>query len=206
MSGADHPAERPADRQAERPVERPVEPPAEDGPPPPRTSLRRRWLTLLVVILLIGFPTCYLVLSAVQSRESGNDKQDKAAATGLTWDYPSKVQSRIYDVPIPPGSLDVAYYETNSWRTSKLYVQFMTNAYGLDLYLRTIGTSPSRLEPGRTTIDAEDAAAVGWRLGDGEHWSGTVHTKVKPQPEQEIMVDRSNPEHPMVYVVSEATP
>ncbi|MGO4430651.1 hypothetical protein AB4Z54_70775, partial [Streptomyces sp. MCAF7] len=74
----------------------------------------RRWLKAVVVFLLITIPAGYMVISALQSRNSGEDKQENASATGLTAGWPSKVQRRIYDVWIPGYSDDVAFYESNS--------------------------------------------------------------------------------------------
>ena len=59
----------------------------------PRTArhmIRRRALTLLIIVLLIGVPAGYLVISANQSRDSGKDKEAKYSATGLTPGWPSK--------------------------------------------------------------------------------------------------------------------
>ncbi|PGH52255.1 hypothetical protein CRI70_02395 [Streptomyces sp. Ru87] len=174
--------------------------------------------TLLIVILLIGIPAGYIVVSAGQSRDSGEDKQARAAATGLTAGWPSKVTRRIYDVPITGYSADVAWYETNSWNTSKLYAQFVTSDKGLDLFLSRIDSSRSALREGRVTISEREAAEVGWKLGAGEvsdssyaldtgatragDWSGMVHKQRSPEPTLDITVDFSNPAHPKVYVVS----
>ncbi|MGP4000496.1 hypothetical protein [Streptomyces sp. 8N706] len=194
-------------------VPRQTPPPGGDGPPgagPPQPgpSLRRRVLTLLIVVLLIGIPAGYLVVSAEQSRDSGKDKEAKAAATGLTYSWPPKVTRRIYDVPIPPYSARVAFYETNSWKVSKLYAQFMTSNEGLDRFLRAIGSSRSRLTHGDIAITAKDATTVGWNLGAGNnrYWASTVHTQPEPRPQQEITVDFRNKAHPKVYVVSTVTP
>ncbi|WP_311765408.1 hypothetical protein [Streptomyces zingiberis] len=169
-------------------------------------------------MLLIGIPTGYIVISAEQSRDSGRDKQARAAATGLTFEWPPRVTRRIYEVPITGYSADVAWYETNSWETSKLYVQFTTSPGGLDLFLGRIGAVRGDLREGTVPVADEDAAQVGWRLGAGHpsgsshavstaptaraDWSGLVLDHPGPRPRLEIAVDRSNPEHPMVYVVS----
>lgn len=97
-----------------------------------RHKIRRRALTLLIIVLLIGVPAGYLVISANQSRNSGKDKEEKYSATGLSEGWPSRVQRRIYQVPIPVPAYKVAYYETNNWRTSRLYVQFETTGENLD--------------------------------------------------------------------------
>ncbi|MBQ0987927.1 hypothetical protein KBZ10_26095 [Streptomyces sp. F63] len=173
---------------------------------------------LFVVVLLIGVPAGYIVISAGQSRDSGQDKQARAAARGLTAEWPPRVTRRIYEVPITGHSADVAFYETNSWNTSKLYVQFTTSENGLNLFLDRIGTGPGELDEGRITISGEEAAEVGWHLGAGhpsassralsavptdkENWSGLVRNLPGPRPRLEVTVDRSNPAHPMVYVVS----
>ncbi|WP_346178205.1 hypothetical protein [Streptomyces cuspidosporus] len=179
---------------------------ATESPTPPAGRPPRRWLKALAVFLLITIPAGYLVISALQSRDSGEDKQENASATGLTAGWPSKVQRRIYDVPIPGYSADVAYYETNAWKSSSLYVQFVTSVQGLDRFLVNVGTDRAALKNGEITIDADEAEKVGWRLGGDEDWAGTVFTQKQPQPELEITVDFDNRRHPKVYVVSTVTP
>ncbi len=119
-----------------------------DEPPPEDRGhrIRRRALTLLIIVLLIGVPAGDPVISAEQSRDSGKDKERKWAARGLTKAWPSKVQRHIYEVPVPRQadgegilSTKVAYYETNNWRTSRLYVQFMTTNAGLDYFFKAMG-------------------------------------------------------------------
>src|SRR5687767_13584159 len=100
-----------------------------------RHRIRRRFTTAVIIVLLIGIPAGYLMISAGQSRDSGKNKERKASATGLTDGWPSKVQRRIYELPIPHSSDQVAFYETNNWRTSRLYVEFRTTAKGLDAFL-----------------------------------------------------------------------
>ncbi|MEU8569796.1 sugar kinase [Streptomyces pathocidini] len=176
--------------------------------PPPGPSTRRRILTLLIVVLLIGIPAGYLAISADQSRDSGKEKEDKAAAEGLTDGWPSKVTRRIYDVPIPHSSHDIAYFETNSWKVSRLYVQFTTSEEGLDRFLGKIGTSRAQLDKGRVTVTPREAATVGWKIGSGpdSDWAGMVNTFPKPQPVQHITVDFEHKHHPKVYLVSTVTP
>ncbi|WP_399932349.1 sugar kinase [Streptomyces kanamyceticus] len=171
-----------------------------------RHMIRRRWLTATIIVLLIGIPAGYLVISANQSRNSGRDKEDKYSATGLTEGWPSRVQRRLYDVPIPPYSAEVAYYETNNWRTSRLYVQFLTSNKGLDKFLKQIGTSSDKLEPKNITISKRDQKVVGWEFTGPGPWSGLTHEQKDPVPTLDVVVDRANAQHPMVYVVSTTTP
>ncbi|TVL93448.1 hypothetical protein CD790_07185 [Streptomyces sp. SAJ15] len=166
----------------------------------------RPWLTAIIVFLLIAIPAGYLVISALQSRDSGEDKQETAAATGLTEDWPSKVQRRIYDVWIPPYSADVAHFETNSWDASSMYVQFITSDEGFDRFLDTFDLDRSALRDGKVTIDDEEADRVGWKFGSETKWAGLVVEQPGPEPELEVTVDLDNPEHPEVYVVSTVTP
>ena len=168
----------------------------------------RPWLKALVVFLLIAIPAGYLVISAVQSRNGngGEDAAEKASATGLTEGWPTRVQRRIYDVLVPAHAADVAFYETNSWHTSSLYVQFITSRKGLDRFLTRIGTRRTALEEGGVTISARQAKKVGWRLGDGHDWSGMTLKQKDPQPKLEITVGLDKPRHPRVYVVSTVTP
>ncbi|MFD9811691.1 hypothetical protein [Streptomyces sp. NPDC059080] len=168
----------------------------------PERETPRRWLMAVIVFLLIALPAGYIVISAEQSRDSGGTKDAEAAATGLTNAFPSKVQQRIYNVPVPVGSTPVYYYETNSWDTSSLYVQFRTNGTGLAHYLKAIGTSTDALKKGEVTITPRQAAQVGWDFtGDGQ-FAGLSEHRPKPQPSQQITVSFDEPGHPVVRTVS----
>ncbi|MFG3660809.1 sugar kinase [Streptomyces sp. NPDC047706] len=184
-----------------------------DAPPPDedrRHVIRRRALTLLIIVLLIGIPAGYLVISANQSRASGKDKEEKYSARGLTEGWPSKVQRRLYQVPIPHPASKVAWYETNNWKTSRLYVQFQTTHAGLDAFLEKVGVGRSELVEGDITIGARDRHVTGWNFSGtgarpGANW-GLVHQQKNPKPTQDIVVNTGNPTYPMVYVVSRLTP
>lgn len=178
------------------------------GRPPEdrRHMIRRRWITATIIVLLIGVPAGYLVISANQSRNSGRDKEAKYSATGLTAGWPSKVQRRLYQVPIPPYSREVAYYETNNWRTSRLYAQFLTSNEGLETFLKEIGADARDLKKDDIAISKRDQNVVGWEFTGAGPWSGLTHDQDDPAPTQDVVVNRSNPEHPMVYVVSTTTP
>ncbi|MFF5443957.1 hypothetical protein [Streptomyces sp. NPDC012888] len=175
--------------------------PAEDR----RHVVRRRWLTAVIIVLLIGIPAGYLAVSAEQSRESGRDKAAKAAATQVRPGWPSRVQRSIYEVPVPDWSTGVGFYETNNWRTSRLYVQFTTNPVDLDGFLKAVGTSRDALTPG-VSIGERDAEVAGWSWSPEHRWFGTTHDQQDPRPTQDITVDLTDPEKPRVYVVSTATP
>ncbi|WP_329139574.1 sugar kinase [Streptomyces sp. NBC_00670] len=181
--------------------EKPARPP-EDR----RHMIRRRALTLLTIVLLIGVPAGYLVISANQSRDSGKDKEEKWSATGLTAGWPSRVQRRLYQVPIPPYSRDVAYYETNNWKTSRLYTQFLTSNEGLERFLRETGTGMAALKQDDIAIGTRDQRVIGWDFSGPGPWYGLVHKQKDPAPTHDIVVNRSNPKHPMVYVVSRTVP
>ncbi|MGW6215661.1 sugar kinase [Streptomyces sp. NPDC055109] len=187
-------------RQATSPDE--PERPPED----PRHRFRRRALTLLIIVLLIGVPAGYLVISANQSRDSGKDKEEKYSATGLTAGWPSRVQRRLYQIPIPGRSTDVAYYETNNWKTSRLYVQFGTTEAGLAGFLKGVDAKADDLKKDDITIGYRDQKVVGWEFDGPGPWSGLVHKQKDPAPTQDIVVNRSEPGHPMVYVVSRTIP
>lgn len=187
-------------RQADSPDE--PQQPAEDR----RHMIRRRALTLLIIVLLIGVPAGYLVISANQSRESGKDKEEKYSATGLTPHWPSRVQRRIYQVTIPVPSYNVGYYETNNWRTSRLYVQFSTTDENLDAYLATMGRGRDDLEPDEITISARDQKITGWNFTGPGPWYGLIHQQKNPAPTHDIVVSMADPENPFVYVVSRTVP
>ncbi|GAB2831382.1 hypothetical protein GCM10027091_72280 [Streptomyces daliensis] len=166
---------------------------------------RHRVLTLLIVVLLIAIPAGYLVISAFQSRDSGEDKERSAGATSLTYQWPSKVQRRIYDVPIPPLSTRVGFYEENAWDTSSLWVQFRNSDRRLSQFLADLGTSTSALEKGRVTISDKRAEKVGWDLDEEGHtFAGTTVEQSGDQPDLAITVDTTFENRPRVYVVSKA--
>ncbi|GAB2898199.1 hypothetical protein GCM10027074_76640 [Streptomyces deserti] len=168
--------------------------------------IRRRALTLLIIVLLIGIPAGYLVISANQSRDSGKDKEAKYSATGLTEGWPSKLQRRLYQVPVPHPAWHVAYYETNNWKTSRLYVQFETSAAGLDAFLASVGVNRHDLKPGDITIGTRDQRVSGWEFTEPGQWWGLVHRQKNPAPTHDIVVNLANPAYPMVYVVSRTVP
>ncbi|MEV5440042.1 sugar kinase [Streptomyces sp. NPDC052682] len=178
-----------------------------DGPGEDRGHMiRRRALTLLIIVLLIGIPAGYLVISANQSRDSGKDKEAKYSATGLTEGWPSKLQRRLYQVPVPHPAWHVAYYETNNWKTSRLYVQFETSTAGLDAFLAGVGVTRQDLKQGHITIGDRDQRVSGWRFPGSGAWWGLVHRQQNPAPTHDIVVDMTNPGYPWVYVVSRTVP
>jgi hypothetical protein len=168
--------------------------------------IRRRALTLLIIVLLIGIPAGYLMISANQSRDSGKDKEAKYSATGLTAGWPSKLQRRLYQVPVPHPSGQVAYYETNNWKTSRLYVQFQTPNAGLDAFLAGVGVTRDDLKLGDITIGARDQKVTGWRFDGPGPWRGLVHRQKNPAPTLDIVVNMSDPNNPFVYIVSRTVP
>jgi hypothetical protein len=181
----------------------------EQSPRPPEDRghvIRRRALTLLIIVLLIGVPAGYLVISANQSRSSGKDKEAKYSATGLTTGWPSKLQRRLYQVPVPHPADQVAYYETNNWKTSRLYVQFRTTEAGLDAFLTGVGVNREDLKQGHVTISTRHQSVTGWSFTGPGSWWGTVHHQKNPAPTQDIVVNLADPANVMVYVVSRTVP
>ncbi|MFJ7769730.1 sugar kinase [Streptomyces sp. NPDC097107] len=181
-----------------------------DGPRRPvedrRHKIRRRSLTLLIIVLLIGIPAGYLMISANQSRDSGREKEAKYAATGMTEGWPSKLQRRVYEVPVPVPSEEVAHYETNNWKTSRLYVQFETTNAGLDAFLAGLGVDRDALESGRIAISDRAQRVTGWEFGGSGSWYGLVNEQRNPAPTQDVVVNMDDPDYPMVYVVSRTVP
>ncbi|MFD3724140.1 hypothetical protein [Streptomyces sp. NPDC058671] len=180
--------------------------PREKLPEDRRHMIRRRWLTAVIIVLLVGVPAGYLVISAGQSRDSGRDKERESSAAGLQDNWPSLMKRRVFEVPVPAGSWAVAYYETSNWKTSRLYVQFTTTATGLDTYLAESGTSRAALTPGRITIGERDADIAGWSFADGMTWAGTTVRREEPRPTTDITVDLTDPAFPRVHTVSTTSP
>ncbi|WP_425586427.1 sugar kinase [Streptomyces ziwulingensis] len=178
------------------------------GRPPEnhRRMIRRRALTLIIIVLLIGIPAGYLVISAAQSRDSGKDKEAKYSATGLSEGWPSKLQRRLYQVPVPHPAAKVASYETNNWKTSRLYVQFETTSAGLDAFLAGVGVDRGDLKRGDITISHRDQRVTHWKFSGTGSWWGLIHTQKDPAPTRDVVVNLADPDLPMVYVVSRTTP
>ncbi|MFI2506614.1 sugar kinase [Streptomyces sp. NPDC018972] len=168
--------------------------------------IRRRTLTLLIIVLLIGIPAGYLVISANQSRASGKDKEAKYSATGLTEGWPSKVQRRLYQVPVPHPAWWVASYETNNWKTSRLYVEFETTDAGLSAFLTSMGVQRHDLRQDDITIGERDRDVTGWTFDGPGTWSGLVHEQKDPAPTHDVVVNHNKPGYPRVYVVSRTVP
>ncbi|MFF2328119.1 MULTISPECIES: hypothetical protein [unclassified Streptomyces] len=193
---------------AVEPVVLPRQPsPSDDKPPRDRRRMiRRRLITATIIVLLIGIPAGYLLISAGQSRRSGQNKEAEASAQGLREGWPSRMQRRIFELPMPGNSMDAQYYETNNWKTSRLYVEFRTTSAGLDRFLSRLGSGRAALETGKVTIGVRDQQISGWSFNPGVAWAGTTHTNKNPRPTQNITVNMTDPMNPVVYVVSAATP
>ncbi|WP_329137839.1 hypothetical protein OG552_28825 [Streptomyces sp. NBC_01476] len=161
-----------------------------------------RWVRWTVLPLLVVVPIGYVAISAEQSRDSGMDKQQEAAARHLTRHWPSGLQQRIYQVEFPTESHHPGYLETNSWDVSVFYAQFSTTAGGLDTFLAKIGTSRTALRMGNTAISPAQAKAAGWNFDVPRSYAGVSLHQVGDKPDHEIIVDLTNPDAPTVYVVS----
>lgn len=182
-------------------------PPPQYQPRHPPHVPRRRWLTAVVVGLLIAIPAGYTVVSAEQSRDSGEHKARAAAARGLVYEWPSQVQRRIYDIPIPDGSTYVGHYEENSWDRSTMWVQFRTSPEQLSRFLEDIGSQRGELRAGDVTIPDADAAVVGWVLDPRRRdLAGVTVQQSAQEPVVAITVDLTKPERPRVHVVSTTEP
>ncbi|WP_424211127.1 hypothetical protein ACN20G_02940 [Streptomyces sp. BI20] len=188
-----------------------TEPGTPGGPPPGapvesrRHVVRRRWITAIIIVLLIGVPAGYLLVSARQSRDSGKDKAAKAAVAQLRSGWPSRVQQSIYEVPIPDWSTNVGFLETNNWRTSRLYVQFSTTPAALDTFLGSYGTRRAALTPG-SAISARDSQIAKWKWAPKSKWFGVNVEQADPRPDHDITVDLTNPAKPRVYLVATSVP
>ncbi|WP_327371009.1 hypothetical protein [Streptomyces sp. NBC_01217] len=182
-------------------------PPDDDKPTQDRRRvIRRRLITATIIVLLIGIPAGYLLISAGQSRRAGQNKEAEASAQGLREGWPSRMQRRIFELPIPGNALDMRYYETNNWKASRLYVEFRTTSAGLDRFLSRLGSGRAALETGEVSVGTRDQKITGWSFGPGVEWAGTTHTNKDPRPTQNITVNMTDPMNPVVYVVSAATP
>ncbi|GAA3868127.1 hypothetical protein [Streptomyces sedi] len=168
---------------------------------------RHRWLVALIVLLLIAIPAGYMVHSAYVSRESGEDKARSSSARTLVYEWPSKVQRRIYDVPVPGGSAYVGHFETNAWDRSAMYVEFRCSPSQLSGFLEELGTSRAGLVEGTVTIPSREAQTVGWAFDEpGRIYAGTIVRQSEHEPEVAITVDLTKEERPRVFAYSVTEP
>lgn len=188
--------------------------PSPDGdavPPRPAEDrkhvVRRRWITAIIILLLVGVPAGYLAVSAQQSRQSGRDKAAKIGATKVRPGWPSRVQRAVYEVPIPKKAWRVGFLETNNWRTSRLFSQFALTPAELDGFLASVGTSRAELNTGEVAISPHDAEVAGWSWSPKSRWAGITLEQPDPRrPTRDITVDLTDPKAFKVYVVSTAVP
>ncbi len=166
---------------------------------------RRGWAQWIVIALLILIPSGYGAVAAVQSRDTDGAKSLKAEMAGLVDDWPARTQRSIYQVPIPYNATKVAYFESNSWQTSSLYVQFTTTAGGLDTFLAQLGTGREDFKDGAVTITADQSRRVGWKFSPGHAWAGATLPGQGEKPQHRITVNLDNPDKPSVYLVSTTT-
>ncbi|MYS20200.1 hypothetical protein GTW78_08120 [Streptomyces sp. SID4948] len=152
--------------------------------------------------LLVVVPIGYVVVAAKQSRISGEDKQQEAAARHMTRARPSSLQQRVYQVSFPIGATHPGYLETNSWDVSVLLAQFTTTAGGLDTFLAKVGTSRAALQPGRVTIRPAQTKGVDWNFAVHRPYAGITLHQAGDKPDHDITVDLTDPDAPTVYVVS----
>ncbi|MFD7556036.1 hypothetical protein ACFV9E_16045 [Streptomyces sp. NPDC059835] len=185
-------------------------PPDGDATPRPvedrRHVVKRRWITAVIILLLIGVPAGYLAISTQQSRESGRDKAARVGASTVRPGWPSKVQRSIYEVPIPPKAWRVGFLETNNWHTSRLFTAFSVTPADLDAFLASVGTSRDALAQGEIAISPHDSEVAGWSWSPKASWYGITLEQPEPRPTRDITVDLTNPENPKVYVVSTTVP
>jgi hypothetical protein len=169
---------------------------------PTEAGGHRRWARWLVTALLVVIPAGYVVLAAGQSHSPQAARELKAEMAGLVRDTPAGVQRRIYQLPIPSGVAQPAYFELNSWQKSSLYVQFTTTAGGLDTFLAQLGISRAALEKGHPAITPEQAKRVGWSFLPRHDWDGVRLAGAAGKPGHDITVNMDNPDAPVVYTVS----
>jgi len=169
---------------------------------PTEAGGHRRWIQWLVIALLVVIPAGYLVIAAGQSHNPQAARELKAEMAGLVRDTPAKVQRRTYQLPIPSGVTQPAYFELNSWQASSLYVQFTTTAGGLDTFLAQLGISRAALEKRHPTIAPEQAKRVGWSFPSRHDWDGARLPGAGGKPGHDITVNMDNPDTPVVYTVS----
>lgn len=183
----------------------------ETGPPgesqplrPPSRVTAARLCSGAAAALLVAVPAAYLAISADQSHNVAANRKLRAERAGLVHDTPSSVQRDVYQVPLPAGVSDVAFFEANAWEKDSLYVQFTTTPAGLADFLARLGTSRAHLRDGLVadTVPARLRSRVDWRFPSGQHWAGVTLNKRGLRPTHQITVNLDDPRRPVVFTVS----
>ncbi|MET9498319.1 hypothetical protein [Streptomyces sp. NPDC006552] len=78
---------------------------------------------------------------------------------------------------------------------------FTSNAR-LDTFPERIGADSSALERNERAIAARDRSVADREFSGRGPWYGLTHARKKPSPTESVVVNRSDPDRPMVFVVS----
>lgn len=116
-----------------------------------RPPLVRRCLRGIAIVVLVLGPTGYLAWSAVRSHDPAAARDERALLAGPVRGQPAFGQRHNYQVPVPPNATDVTHFETNSWKTSSLYVRFTTTPTGLARFLTGVNTTRHAMRDGEVT-------------------------------------------------------
>ncbi|GAB2588994.1 hypothetical protein GCM10027168_22300 [Streptomyces capparidis] len=160
-----------------------------------------------VAAVLVTIPATYLVVASFQSLDGSEMKERVAAATSPLHGRPDSTTRDIYEVPVPGRAQAARFFETNSWRSSSLYVRFTTVPGGLDWFLGELGTSRAELRANAVPISWEQQEKVGWNFhGDWAARQKLYGLRLDPPhdggPTRSLVVNLTRPDRPAVYVVS----
>ena len=170
----------------------------------------RRIAKFAAVAVLVTVPASYLVIASLQSLAGSERKEEVAAATEPLWGRPDRATQNIYRVRLPDYSWGNRFFETNSWKTSSLYLRFEASSLGLDAFLSQLGTSRSALVDGYVPITAEQQRTVGWNFhgpwAKKQKLAGVVlPAEGKGKPGHRLVVNFADEFYPTVFVVSTIT-
>ena len=128
--------------------------------------IRRRALTLLIIVLLIGVPAGYLVISANQSRDSGKDKEDEVLGDrphrGLALARSSAASTRCPSRQAQPTGSRTTRRTTG--RPAGCTSSSAPTRRASTSSSRTSASSRDALKKDDVTISARDQKVVGWEF------------------------------------------
>lgn len=164
----------------------------------------------MAAALLVAVPGTYVVIASVQSLDGSDRKERVAAATEPLPGRPDTTTRNIYEVPLPVVTWHNWYFETNSWKSSSLYVRSEMTAADLEVFLAELGTSRRALVEGSIPITPEQRATFDWKF-DGP-WSKqqrlagvALPAEKNGAPAHRIVVNLVEEYYATVYVVSTIT-
>jgi hypothetical protein len=134
-----------------------------------------------------------------------------APTTFTTPGPPSEGRLAVYNVVPPRDARNISYWSNEGWHGGLLWVSFETSSTGLDDFLESLNLDRSLFTVGLNPLIGHDSEDVGWDaefsemiefMGYEDPPSATASARSSREPTYDILIDESDPENLVVYVIS----